>query len=70
MTSSYVSRRKHTNSDLSGLENAFKKKYQGLGKITQNLTNTNVREVWQGTHCFDVMETVLKGYSGQYSVLI
>ena len=26
MTSSYVSRRKHTNSDLSGLENAFFKK--------------------------------------------
>ena len=46
------------------------KKNQGLGKITQNLTNTNVREVWQGTHCFDAMETVLKGYSGQYSVLI
>ena len=41
-----------------------------MGKITQNPTNTNVHEVWQGTHCFDAMETVLKEYSGQYSILI
>ena len=40
-------------------------KNQVLGKITQNPTNTNVHEVWQGTRCFDAMETVLKEYSGQ-----
>ena len=48
---------KQTNSELSGQENAFLKN-QGLGKITENLTDPYLQAEGK-TDCFDVKVAVL-----------